>query len=384
MYEKFYGLAQNPFGVGPDPQFYYGTPKHNEALANLTYGIRRRKGFVVLTGEVGTGKTLLLRCLLDALRRSKVTHAFIFNPLISTSDLLRHVVADFGIKEPRTNRGDLLMQLHQFLLEVYRGGSTAALLVDEAHLLSAELLEEIRLLSNIETAQHKLLQILLVGQPELDDILDSPYLRQLKQRVALHYKLEPLDEKEVHGYIDRRLQLAGASGRMLEIFPPPTLARIVLYSRGTPRLINNICDAALVNAYAQQERSVSPEIIEEVASDLRLSVNNARESQEGTWRPPVAPARTEAPAASKPALGTDSETVFELEPQPLSRPQPRGAHDPEPVFQPHEDQGITLPENFNNRKAIVDTLLQLAKMLDPDAEQPARKAQHSSSGVGTR
>jgi general secretion pathway protein A len=383
VYEKFYGLAQNPFGVGPDPQFYYGTTKHNEALANLTYGIRRRKGFVVLTGEVGTGKTLLLRCLLDALRRSKVTHAFIFNPLLSTSDLLRHVVADFGIKDPRTNRGDLLMQLHQFLVEVYRGGSTAALLVDEAHLLSAELLEEIRLLSNIETAQHKLLQILLVGQPELDDILDSPYLRQLKQRVALRYKLEPLDEKEVHGYIDRRLQLAGAPGRMLEIFPPLTLARIVLYSGGTPRLINNICDAALVNAYAQQERFVRPEIIEEVASDLRLSVN-PRESHEQTWTTPAAPARTEVAAESKPAPGTDSGTVFELEPQPVSRPQPRGAHDPEPVFQPHEDQMLTLPENFNNRKAIVDTLLQLAKMLDPDSEQPAMKAQHSSSGVGSR
>ena len=147
-------------------------------------------------------------------------------------------------RSPKPNRGDLLMQLNQFLLEVYRSGSTAALLVDEAHLLSAELLEEIRLLSNIETAQHKLLQILLVGQPELDDILDSPYLRQLKQRVALRYKLEPLDESEVHGYIDRRLQLAGAPGRMMEIFPPQTLARIVLYSRGTPRLINNICDAA--------------------------------------------------------------------------------------------------------------------------------------------
>lgn len=384
MYEKFYGLAQNPFGVGPDPQFYYGTTKHNEALANLTYGIRGRKGFVVLTGEVGTGKTLLLRCLLDALQRSKVTHSFIFNPLLSTSDLLRHVVADFGIKEPKANRGDLLMQLHQFLVEVYRGGSTAALLVDEAHLLSAELLEEIRLLSNIETAQHKLLQILLVGQPELDDILDSPYLRQLKQRVALRYKLEPLDEREVHGYIDRRLQLAGAPGRMMEIFPPPTMARIVLYSRGTPRLINNICDAALVNSYAQQERFVSPEIIEEVANDLRLSLNNARESHQETCTPPAAPPRTEVPAESKLALGTDSGTVFESEPQPVSRPQPYGAHAPEPVFQPREDQALTLPESLNNRKAIVDTLLKLAKMLDPDLEQPARKAQQSSSGAESR
>ena len=320
MYEKFYGLAQNPFGVAPDPQFYYGTAKHNEALANLTYGIRRRKGFVVLTGEVGTGKTLMLRCLLDALRRSKVTHAFVFNPLLSTSDLLRHVVADFGIKDPKPNRADLLMQLNQFLLAVYRSGSTAALLVDEAHLLSAELLEEIRLLSNFETAQHKLLQILLVGQPELDDILDSPYLRQLKQRVALRYKLEPLDESEVHGYIDRRLQLAGAPGRLLEIFPPETLARIVFYSRGTPRLINNICDAAMVNAYAQQQKFVSPEIIEEVANDLRLGTGPRESHQQASTHVATQP-------EAAPALARDAETVFEFDPQLISGPQPRAALD---------------------------------------------------------
>jgi len=276
VYEKFYGLAQNPFGVGPDPQFYYGTPKHNEALANLTYGIRRRKGFVVLTGEVGTGKTLLLRCLLEALRRSKVTHAFIFNPLLSSDDLLRQIITDFGILNPKPTRAEMLSQLNHFLIDVYRAGSTAALLIDEAHLLTAELLEEVRLLTNIETSEHKLLQILLVGQPELDDILDSPYLRQLKQRVALHCKLEPLDQSEVHGYIDRRLQLAGAPGRLLEIFPPETLTRIVTYSRGIPRLINNICDSALVNGYARQEKWVRAEVIEEVASDLRLDFDGSR------------------------------------------------------------------------------------------------------------
>jgi type II secretory pathway predicted ATPase ExeA len=384
MYEKFYGLAQSPFGVAPDPQFYYGTAKHNEALANLTYGIRRRKGFVVLTGEVGTGKTLLLRCLLEALRRSKVTHAFIFNPLLSTSDLLRHVVADFGIKEPKTNRSDLLLQLNQFLIEVYRSGSTAALLVDEAHLLSAELLEEIRLLSNIETAQHKLLQILLVGQPELDDILDSPYLRQLKQRVALRCRLEPLDENEVRGYIDRRLQLAGAPGRLQEIFPPETLARIVFYSRGIPRLINNICDAALVNGYAQQARSVSPAIIEEVANDLRLGVNGARESHQETWITPAPATEPDRPAAAEPALATDAETVFEMEPQVVLEPRARFMHDPGVVFQPHNDQAPAPQETPGNRKAIMDALHQLAKLLDPDAEQTAIQTQHSSSGARNR
>ncbi|MGA2960237.1 MAG: AAA family ATPase [Candidatus Korobacteraceae bacterium] len=383
MYEKFYGLAQNPFGVGPDPQFYYGTAKHNEALANLTYGIRRRKGFVVLTGEVGTGKTLLLRCLLEALRRSKVTHAFIFNPLLSTNDLLRHVVADFGIKDPKTSRADLLLQLHQFLIEVYRSGSTAALLVDEAHLLSAELLEEIRLLSNIETAQHKLLQILLVGQPELDDILDSPYLRQLKQRVALRCKLEPLDEDDVHGYIERRLQLAGASGSLLEIFPRKTLARIVFYSRGTPRLINNICDAALVNAYALHERSVSPEIIEEVATDLRLGASGASEPHQEAW---IKPAATEpnTPVEPEPAPVADVDNVFELEPQIVLEPRSRVVLDPGVVFSQRDDHAPPPQENLGNRKAILDALQQLAKLIDPDSEQTAIKQQHSGSGVRNR
>lgn len=384
MYEKFYGFAQNPFGVGPDPQFYYGTAKHNEALANLTYGIRRRKGFVVLTGEVGTGKTLLLRCLLEALRRSKVTHSFIFNPLLSTNDLLRRVVADFGIKEPKNNRADLLLQLHQFLIEVYRSGSTAALLVDEAHLLSAELLEEIRLLSNIETAQHKLLQILLVGQPELDDILDSPYLRQLKQRVALRCRLDPLDEIEVHGYIERRLKLAGAPGRALELFPPETMARIVFYSHGTPRLINNICDAALVNAYAQQEISVSAAIIEEVAADLRLGANGARESHQESWITPTKAEEPDRSAEPEPAPIADPESVFELEPQLVLETRTRAALDPGVVFPQHDDQAPVPREPLGNRKAIMDTLLQLAKLIDPDSEQTAIRQQHSSSGVRTR
>jgi type II secretory pathway predicted ATPase ExeA len=193
---------------------------------------------------------------------------------LSSSDLLRQVVVDFGIKDAKTTRGEILAQLNDFLIDAYRRSSTAVLLVDEAHLLTAELLEEIRLLTNIETAQHKLLQIVLVGQPELDDLLDSPFLRQLKQRVALRCRLEPLADSDVHGYIDKRLQLAGAPGRLLEIFPPETLSRIVSYSRGIPRLINTICDSALINGYAQQEKWIRPSVIEEIASDLRLRVTS--------------------------------------------------------------------------------------------------------------
>jgi type II secretory pathway predicted ATPase ExeA len=340
MYERFYGLAQNPFGVGPDPQFYYGTPKHNEALANLTYGIRRRKGFVVLTGEVGTGKTLLLRCLLEALRRSKVTHAFIFNPLLPSIDLLRQIISDFGIPDPKPTRAEMLSQLNNFLIDVYRSGSTAALLIDEAHLLTAELLEEVRLLTNIETSEHKLLQILLVGQPELDDILDSPYLRQLKQRVALHCKLEALDESEVHGYIDKRLQLGGAPGRLLEIFPPETLSRIVAYSRGIPRLINNICDSALVNGYARQEKWIRAEVIEEVATDLRLNLDEPQPvplaaAAAAAAVPASPPAEFESPAKRRQIVEALLNIVRLLEPQSEENPgQAPG--------QPPQHPGVTL------------------------------------------
>jgi type II secretory pathway predicted ATPase ExeA len=273
MYEKFYGLTRNPFGLSPDPRFYYPTPGHNEALANLSYGIAKRKGFIVLTGEVGTGKTLLVRYLIEALIKTKVHYAYIFNPRLSADDFLNYVLADFGLKQPKTTRSEMLLQFNQFLIDVYRRGSTAALLVDEAHQLTAELLEEIRLLTNIETSQQKLLQIVLVGQPELDQTLDSMELRQLKQRVALRCRLQPLEESDVRGYIVRRLQLAGAGERAEQLFPPSTIKRILFYSRGIPRLINTLCDSALVNGYARRENSIRPKEIEEVAADLRLNIS---------------------------------------------------------------------------------------------------------------
>jgi type II secretory pathway predicted ATPase ExeA len=272
MYEKFYGLTRCPFNLSPDPRFYYPTIGHNEALANLSYGIAKRKGFIVLTGEAGTGKTLLIRYLIEALIKAKVHYAYVFNPRLSSLDFLHYVVTDLGIKDIKSNRSALLLQFSQFLIEVYRRGSTAVLLVDEAQQLSSDLLEEIRLLTNIETSQQKLLQIVLVGQPELDTTLDSTELRQLKQRIALRCRLQPLDEAAVHGYIVRRLQLAGAAERAETIFPEASIQRILQYSRGIPRLINAICDSALVNGYARRELVVCPEYIEEVVNDLRLEV----------------------------------------------------------------------------------------------------------------
>jgi general secretion pathway protein A len=282
MYEKFYGLNQNPFRMSPDPAFYYATPRHNEALANLTYGVLMQKGFIVLTGEVGTGKTLLVRCLLDTLHRSRVAHAYIFNPLLSAEDLLHTILTDFGIRDVKHSKAEMLQQFNEYLIDVYRRRGVTALIIDEAHLLAPMLLEEIRLMTNIETSQHKLLQIVLVGQPELDDNLDSPELRQVKQRITLRYTLEAMTDTEVRGYIARRLEVAGAGGRMLEIFPPPTIDRILHYAHGIPRLVNTICDGALVSGYGLQKTSIAPAFIDEVAADLRLSLKSSAAKMTGT------------------------------------------------------------------------------------------------------
>src|SRR5256886_4076131 len=220
MYKKFYGPTRNPFEISPDPYFFCHTPRHNEALASLSYGVDRRKGFVVVTGEVGTGKTLLVRCLVNVLERTRVAFAYMFNPRLSVLEFLQYVMTDLQIPVASgASKGEMLMQINNYLIDRYRHGSTAVLIVDEAHLLSWELLEEIRLLTNLETAQQKLLQIILVGQPELDRKLDSAHLRQLKQRITLRCRLEPLTAAETATYIRRRLQLAGGNSASQVIFP---------------------------------------------------------------------------------------------------------------------------------------------------------------------
>lgn len=273
MYKAFYNLKRNPFEITPDPSFLFPTKRHNEALAALYYGVRRRKGFVVLTGEVGTGKTMVLRCLLQLFRQNNdVAYAYIFNSRLSSVEFLQYIAADFGLPASGKNKSELLLELGNFVISRARQKLTTVLVVDEAHHLSAEILEEIRLLTNLETIHEKLLQILLVGQPELDDKLDSNELRQLKQRIALRSHLEPLDVNETKGYIERRLQLASMSGTAPALFPIETVASIHQHSRGIPRLINTICENALIAAYARQMRAVGPDIIEEIATDFRLNV----------------------------------------------------------------------------------------------------------------
>ena len=270
MYKTFYNLKRNPFEITPDPFFLFPTRRHNEALAALYYGVRRHKGFVVMTGEVGTGKTLLVRCLLQLLNQSDVAYAYIFNSRLSPVEFLQYVAGDFGLNVAGKNKSELLLVLSNFVISRHQKKLTTVLVVDEAHHVSAEVLEEIRLLTNLETTNEKLLQILLVGQPELDEKLDSIELRQLKQRIALRSQLQPLDLDETRGYIQRRLQLAG--GNPLVLFPAETIVKVHRHSRGIPRLINTVCENALITAYARQSRSVTPDIIEDIAADFRLGV----------------------------------------------------------------------------------------------------------------
>lgn len=269
MYKEFYGLRRNPFDITPDPTFFFPTPRHNEALANLSYGVRWRKGFVALTGEVGTGKTLVLRCLLDLLKRVQIASAYIVNTRLTASEFLRHMINDLQVPTQSGDKAELLLNLNKFLIQRCQRGSTTVLIVDEAHVLEWDVLEEIRLLGNLETAEEKLLQIVLVGQPELDRNLDSPQLRQLKQRIMLRCKLEALRDQEIRPYIESRLSLAGRK-RDAALFSDPAIQLIYEFSNGIPRVINMICENALVIGCAQQTQTIKPPIVEEVASDFHL------------------------------------------------------------------------------------------------------------------
>jgi len=280
MYKSFFKLARNPFDLVPDPICFVPTERHDEALAALYHGVRQHKGFVVLTGEVGTGKTLLLRCLLGLLKDSKdVAYAYLFNGRLSPTEFLQYILADFGLPAAGKSKYELLLDLGRFLTKRGRMNMTTVLIVDEAHHLSADILEEIRLLSNLETTDDKLLQIVLVGQPELDEKLDSVGLRQLKQRIAVRTQLGPLNASEARWYVERRLQIAGQDPQSSPLFPEETIATVHCFSRGLPRLINTICENSLIAAYAKRQPSVTPEIVEYVAKEFRLDVVSQPDSE---------------------------------------------------------------------------------------------------------
>jgi general secretion pathway protein A len=270
VYSSYFGLKEAPFNITPDPSFLFESASHQEGLAQLRYGIEARRGFIVLTGEVGTGKTTLLQALLGELGQGTKT-ALIFSAITSPVDLLRYVCEEFKLIEPLQglkDAHDYVYLLNEFLLQEYRHGQNAALIIDEAQNLSPEVLESVRLLSNFETTKDKLLQILLVGQPELNDRLNTPQLRQLKQRITLRHQLRSLSLSECQEYIANRLKCAGASP---EIFLTKAVEAVHHYSGGIPRLINVICDNAMISAYALEKKEIEARFIQEVADDLCLS-----------------------------------------------------------------------------------------------------------------
>lgn len=267
MYKRFFGLHSSPFNVNPDPRFLFLTRSAQEALASLAYGIQMQRGFVLLTGEVGTGKTTLINRVLHWLRQRRVATAFIFNSTVNVPQFFDLMTADFGIDCGSMEKSRMLLKLNSWLLERHRAGGTAVLIVDEAQNLSTELLEEIRLLTNLETSTHKLLQIILSGQPELDDKLKLPQLRQLNQRITLRCRTQALTEAETGSYIESRLKIAGATTK---IFPPEAAHAVFGHTRGIPRLVNVLCEHSLISAYVDQQHQLRSETVDRVAKELEM------------------------------------------------------------------------------------------------------------------
>ena len=292
MYREFYGLIRSPFEMTPDPAFLYLGESHQEGLATLVYGVRARKGFVLLTGEVGTGKTTLLHSLLAQLDPSTAS-AFIFNPRLDPEDFFRVLFDEFGIKVDCRTKGEYLLTLNNFLIDRLERNETALLIIDEAQNLSPEMLEEIRLLSNLETPTSKLLQIMLVGQPELNEMLMQPGLRQLRQRIVLRHHLRPFTPAELEDYVNARLRLAGYSGKGL--FDRAARKALFAVTGGIPRLANVVCDGALLTGYGRGMATIGGNLIREVARDLKLCDDSGRfvgsgdsdplaESKRSRWR----------------------------------------------------------------------------------------------------
>ncbi|MFH1411147.1 MAG: XrtA/PEP-CTERM system-associated ATPase [Candidatus Omnitrophota bacterium] len=258
MYLDFYGLKENPFNVTSDPNFLYLSHTHREALAHLSYGIEQRKGFVEITGEVGAGKTTLCRALLNQLD-SKTKTSLIFNPSLPENQLLEAVLSDFGIEPERKSKVAFIKQLNEFLLEQLSLGNNAVLIIDEAQNLRKTTMETIRMLSNLETEKEKLLQIVLVGQPELQDKLDSPDLLQLRQRIGVKFHVRALEKEELAQYIDHRLFVAGAKEK--PIFSDKAVEGIYVYSKGIPRIINIVCDRALLLGFVEETREIEEDVV---------------------------------------------------------------------------------------------------------------------------
>src|SRR5271157_4348348 len=268
MYNAFFGFNDSPFSLSPDPAFLYRSTQHEEALANLIYGVQSRKGFIVLTGEVGTGKTTMLECLRDFLEDQYVEFAFIFNSRINPDQFFEMIAYDLDLRCTRTSKTEVLFALNEMLIHQTEQGRTTVLIVDEAHNLEWEVLEEIRLLGNLENRRGKLIQVILAGQPELDRKLEAPNLRQLKQRIVLRCGLEPFSASDTADYINNRMEKAGLTNQA--VLSAELMAEIHARSQGIPRVINAICDNLLLTCFAMEGKVATVEMLDEVSRDMRL------------------------------------------------------------------------------------------------------------------
>ena len=272
MYTQFYGFSEKPFNVTPDPKFLYQTPGHREALASMIYGVKERKGFISITGEVGTGKTTLIYTLLNHLLNEKVKAVFIFHTNITFQQFLKNLLLELELPIIEEEKTALLRQINEYLIQRLSHGENLAIIIDEAQNLSMEVIEELRMLSNLETPKFKLLQIVLVGQPELEVKLNSDELRQLRQRIGIRRQIRSLSREECKAYIDYRLNLVGNSNS--NIFTSEAISLIYEYGKGIPRIINTICDNALLIGYGLAQKKINVNIIQEVIKDMNNSILN--------------------------------------------------------------------------------------------------------------
>jgi len=318
MYLDFFQLQRAPFHVTPEPAFFYSFPGHREALSALIYGVVLRKGFIAITGEVGVGKTTILRSFLEQIDREQTRIIYLLNADVSFNDLLQTLLQEFDAVPEAENAFLRLNQLHHVLIEQFRRGRNVVLIVDEAQNMPVETLEGLRVLSNLETATDKLLQIIFCGQPEFDDKLERSELRQLKQRIAVRATVMPLTEAEGIRYIQHRLALAGAADRA--IFTPGAIRRIVKEARGIPRLINILCDNALVTAFGYQERQVKGRVAREIIADRKV---RSRPRAAGRWRVPAIGVAAAAMAAGVFLSGAiDFGLLRDVQPSPAEAQRP--------------------------------------------------------------
>src|SRR5882724_2908344 len=274
MYNAFFGFSESPFSLSPDPAFFFRSEQHEEALANLVDGVQARKGFIVLSGEVGTGKTTMLECLRDYLESQYIEFAFLFNSRVNCEQFFEMIAYDLNLPCERRSKTEVLFALNQVLVEQAQAGRTVVLIVDEAHNLEWEVLEEIRLLGNLENRNGKLLQIILAGQPELDRKLDAPNLRQLKQQIVLRCNLQPFTLRDAVEYMVSRLERAGMQDQ--SVFSEEMMAEIHLRAQGIPRVINALCDNLLLTAFALEQKTCNVEMLDEVCRDMRLDWPGSR------------------------------------------------------------------------------------------------------------